>query len=1155
MERVAFSPDGATIAFASTAGNQDGRTDGSVNDASYSDIFYRSASGLTGRVSMTAAGGFGNGNSYNPVFLPDGIRVAFVSEASNLVEGDTNGNTDIFIKNLQTQEVTRVSTNWEGEQLAGVGGQGHSGGPLFSADGNLMLFASTAGRITESNPVMMGDAPQLYVKNLTTGATRAATTAYWGPVPDGASILDGFDGPQLVGVLGGSYAFSPDGNLVAFWMDLTNNFNAALADPEQMELYVKNLSTGELVRVNADSAGQYYPGGYGENAGLAFTPDGQSLVFVSQANGLMPVFGNNETQIYIKDLFSADAEGLDTVQAGVSFTLPDNVENLTLTGAGNLSGQGNSLNNVLTGNTGDNLLIGGGGDDTLDGGEGSDTVSYENSAAGHQITLPVLGELRYGVTASLQNGVSSWYGVAYNRQEGTDTFINIENLIGTAFIDTLTGSAGDNLLEGLAGDDFLDGLGGSDTVSFSRAAEAVQVNLFMGQSIGGASTGFDLIRHFENVRGSEFSDTVHGNSGANVLDGRGGNDHLYGYSGNDTLIGGEGDDELDGGSGTDVMTGGLDNDTYRIDSLQDVIVENAGEGVDTVETSFSYTLADHLENLSLVGQALTWGTGNAGDNRITGSLGSNILIGLAGNDILDGGAGEDLAYYRDAAAAVTVDLAAGTAVGGVDVGADTLIHIEDVTGSAHDDSLSGDALDNALMGVQGNDILSGAGGDDYLDGGDGNDALDGGDGADRLFGGTGNNTLEGGAGDQDVARYIYALNQLTVLGDEAHLIILRPDGGTDNLTGIEWLSVNGFSTTVAVADVINHNPVAVADTNSSDAVVESSYQVGGDSRATGNVLLNDTDADLGKSGVNESLSVIKLGNLTLSGTAILGGTYGSLMLSANGAYAYELNNGDSDTQALANGQTVQDIFSYTVTDTRGATSVATLSIAVQGSTDNNAPVLAQLDAVSVTDTPLYDNFAPLSGQLTAVDPDGGLGLTYGVQAGTVDPLDADYVVADTPYARVRVNIHTGEWTATPDREAVNALGALLDTAITFTVSDGYSTTTASQTLHLQQDGLTESEGDDVLAGSPGNDELHGGSGNDRLDGRGGDDVMDGGAGDDTFMVDSAGDSVLEQPGAVAGGFFRLGNYLSLYSDDFRLQISDDGGHVLITNCDQRSIRR
>ena len=152
-------------------------------------------------------------------------------------------------------------------------------------------------------------------------------------------------------------------------------------------------------------------------------------------------------------------------------------------------------------------------------------------------------------------GVSSWYGVAYNRQEGTDTFINIENLIGTAFIDTLTGSAGDNLLEGLAGDDFLDGLGGSDTVSFSRAAEAVQVNLFMGQSIGGASTGFDLIRHFENVRGSEFSDTVHGNSGANVLDGRGGNDHLYGYSGNDTLIGGEGDDELDGGSGTDVKIG------------------------------------------------------------------------------------------------------------------------------------------------------------------------------------------------------------------------------------------------------------------------------------------------------------------------------------------------------------------------------------------------------------------------------------------------------------------------------------------------------------------------------------------------------------------------------------------------------------------------
>ena len=99
------------------------------------------------------------------------------------------------------------------------------------------------------------------------------------------------------------------------------------------------------------------------------------------------------------------------------------------------------------------------------------------------------------------------------------------------------------------------------------------------------------------------------------------------------------------------MIGGSGNDTFVVDNAGDSVTENAGEGIDTVETTLAnYTLADWLENLTLtnggshnghgngVGNVIT---GNAGNDTLTAGGGDDTLIGNAGNDTLDGGGGDD----------------------------------------------------------------------------------------------------------------------------------------------------------------------------------------------------------------------------------------------------------------------------------------------------------------------------------------------------------------------------------------------------------------------------------------------------------------------------------------------------------------------------------
>lgn len=175
----------------------------------------------------------------------------------------------------------------------------------------------------------------------------------------------------------------------------------------------------------------------------------------------------------------------------------------------------------------------------------------------------------------------------------------------------------------------LQGLPPVPQATYDANMAALKANPVVGTLTNNVGIAYGAV--IENAIGGSGNDTILGNGVDNVLTGNGGND---------VLGGGAGDDTLDGGTGDDTMLGGIGNDIFIVGEVGDVVIEKAGEGIDTVRSAINYTLGDNVENLVLTGSAQT-GTGNALDNRLSGNAGSNRLDGRAGNDILVGGDGID----------------------------------------------------------------------------------------------------------------------------------------------------------------------------------------------------------------------------------------------------------------------------------------------------------------------------------------------------------------------------------------------------------------------------------------------------------------------------------------------------------------------------------
>ena len=321
------------------------------------------------------------------------------------------------------------------------------------------------------------------------------------------------------------------------------------------------------------------------------------------------------------------------------------------------------------------FVRGGGGDDRIRAGGRSDTVF-----GGH-------GDDRLWGEAS---SVDALFG-----GEGNDRLFG-----GNGHFDSLIGGPGDDLLHGGPG---------QDLAEFFDSPAPVHADLVEGSAIG---HGSDRLVAVEGLVGSSFDDLLLGDDGSNLLVGEEGDDVIE-ARGSGTLAG-RGADILDGTFGDDVLDGGEGADIVRFEDSPEPVA------VDLVAGTATGWGTDALSEIEAV-------IGTEWDDSLTGDAGDNAFVGGLGDDVLDGAGGVDQAAFFDSFEAVVVDLAAGTAIGW---GADTLVAIEDVTGSGRADVLLGDEGPNRIAGGSGADAISGAGGDDVLVGNRGTDDADGGEGTD-----------------------------------------------------------------------------------------------------------------------------------------------------------------------------------------------------------------------------------------------------------------------------------------------------------------------------------------------------------------------------------------------------------------------------------------
>lgn len=639
-------------------------------------------------------------------------------------------------------------------------------------------------------------------------------------------------------------------------------------------------------------------------------------------------------------------------------------------------------------------------------------------------------------------------------------------LSGTGANDLLVGDAGGNTLDGGAGADVLEGRLGDDTYIVDNAGDVIKEVVGGGYDVVKSSVSHVLASEVEalqlqgsaaiNGTGNELSNRLVGNSANNILN---------------------------GGGGSDVMIGGLGDDTYGVDDGSDRIVESEGAGTDTVNSSVSFTLANHLENLSLTGTAAINATGNAANNVLRGNVADNRLDGAQGADRMIGGQGNDTYFVDNAGDAVVEDLNGGN---------DTVISTLDYTLAANVEALTlsgpalnatGNELSNELIGNERNNRLYGAAGDDFLQGGRGDDryVFGVGQGQDHISedleaaGGIDTIVFEAGIKESDVAVDHSARGMVLRLNDGQQIISGWTAARGHSVERIEF--ANGtFWNTATLSTQANRAPTVSAAIADQKATEDSAFVL----TLAANAFV-DTDT-------GDALQL----NATL----------------ADGKPLPAWLSFDAKTRTFSgtpNNDAVGNVaIRVTATDKAGLS--VSDSFEVQVSNTNDAPVLVK----AIADQSVIEG-APLTFALPAstfADIDAGDRLNFKATLANGSALPA-WLVFDAA-TRTFSGTPSQAGTVSVKVSAVDLSAAVASDVFDIVVNAQAVTngTAAADSLNGDASGnvINGLGGDDSIYGREGNDVLNGGDGADWISGGDGNDTLDGGAGNDSLRGDFGNDT-------------------------------------------------
>jgi RHS repeat-associated protein len=284
-DAVAVSADGRYVAFDSSASNL---VTGDTNAAS--DIFVHDrATGTTSRVSVDSSGAQANSASTFPAVSSDGRYVAFHSSATNLVTGDTNIRSDVFIRDRTAGTTTRLSVDSSGAQAT----NGDSQYASISGDGRYVAFESGAINLVPGDTNLFSD---VFIRDRTAGTTTRVSVDSSGAQGNNASIQS---------------SVSADGRYVAFQ---SKSSNLVTGDTNgKYDIFVRDRTAATTTRVSVDSSGAQADK---QSLDCAISGDGRYVAFTSEATNLVPNDTNLRQDIFLRDRTAGSTERISVSSSG-----------------------------------------------------------------------------------------------------------------------------------------------------------------------------------------------------------------------------------------------------------------------------------------------------------------------------------------------------------------------------------------------------------------------------------------------------------------------------------------------------------------------------------------------------------------------------------------------------------------------------------------------------------------------------------------------------------------------------------------------------------------------------------------------------------------------------------------------------------------------